>query len=87
VSLVRCQGEEPFQKRSASGWSRMLSRKQSHFKRCPRFESLALRQFIYRPIAQKESGRPTPGRPWSVTTSGDHSFLRSSKAEQSADNR
>ena len=24
VSLVRCQGEEPFHKRSASGWSRTL---------------------------------------------------------------
>jgi len=25
VSLVRCQGEEPFHKRSASGWPRTLS--------------------------------------------------------------
>jgi hypothetical protein len=30
-----------------------------------------------RPIAQKESGRPTPGRPWSITTSGDHFLSRS----------
>lgn len=30
--------------------------------------------FQIRPIAQKESDRLTSGRPWSVTTSGDHSF-------------
>ena len=41
-----------------------------------------------RPIVQKENGRPTPGRPWSITTSGDHSsFLRSSKAEPPPDKR
>jgi hypothetical protein len=90
VSLVRCQGEEPFHKRSASGWSRTLICHQSHQQGCPRFtctarqrpptsafcrplerQSLALRQFI-RPIVQKENGRLASGRPWRVTTPGDH---------------
>lgn len=35
-------------------------------------KSSAIRHFSFRPIAQKESNRPTSGRPWSVTTSGDH---------------
>jgi hypothetical protein len=76
VSLVRCQGEEPFYTRSASGRSRKLSRKQSHFQRCPRFESLALRHFIHTPAWCNSSTLGSqPGNPGALPGAGATFFI------------
>ena len=75
VSKVRVLGAPPLYFISTPAWcnSSMADSLSADLGALPSAGAIS---FI-RPIAQKESGRPTPGRPWSVTTSGDHFLSRS----------
>ena len=98
VSLVRSQGEEPFQIQQCSDVPVIpplfcphgaIAASLIFTQQTPERYRVRV-PLLHRLIVQKENGRLTSGRPGSITSSGDHfipPFLRSSKAEPSPDKR